>query len=173
MPETWLRPNRRALGLGTLPPLVLSGIGGWMVVGDESVAGGWWRWLGAAVALLSAGLVVALLVQLRRPRVAYGDGRVLFYLQSGPPIAVPVSVVESFFLGRGPSLLPGQAGTTQKTVNLVARLSRREPQWAEREVKPALGQWCDHYVTMRGTWCEPLNEELVRRLNRRLKEVSS
>src|SRR3972149_382625 len=40
MSEVWLRPTRRALGLGTLPPLVLSGIGGWMVVGDESAAGG-------------------------------------------------------------------------------------------------------------------------------------
>jgi hypothetical protein len=28
-------------------------------------------------------------------------------------------------------------------------------------------------VTIRGTWCEPLNNDLVRRLNRRLKEVQT
>jgi hypothetical protein len=39
-------------------------------------------------------------------------------------------------------------------------------------VKPALGAWCDSYVTIRGTWCEPLNGELIRRLNRRLREVT-
>ena len=58
-----------------------------------------------------------------------------------------------------------------QTVNLVARLSQRHTEWAQQEVKPALGSWCDGYVTIRGAWCEPLNGELIRKLNRRLKEI--
>jgi hypothetical protein len=40
-------------------------------------------------------------------------------------------------------------------------------------VKPAFGNWSEGYVTVRGTWCEPLDSEVVRRLNRRLKEVKT
>lgn len=168
MREIWLRPNRRAIGFGTVPPLLLGGLGVWMTSG----LGGWGRWLGIGVMLLAAALVAVLLLQLRRPRLAYDDGHVLFFLKSGPPIAVPVNVVEAFFVGQGPSLLPGHSGSGDATINLVARLSQRERQWAHQEVKPALGHWCDGYVTIRGTWCEPLNGELVRRLNRRLHDVT-
>ncbi len=115
-------------------------------------------------------MIGMLIHQLRRPRVAFRDGRVLFYLRSGSPIAVPAGIVEAFFLGQGPAELPGIAKRPQ-AVNLVARLSQRHTEWAAREVKPALGKWCEGYVTIRGTWCEPLGTELIRRLNRRLKEV--
>jgi hypothetical protein len=57
------------------------------------------------------------------------------------------------------------------TVNLVARLSQRHTEWATQKVQPSLGKWDEGYVTIRGTWCEPLNGELIRWLNRRLKEV--
>ena len=172
MRETWLRPNFRAIGFGTIPPLLFAALGGWMMFGLSSSGGPWWKWLGAAIVLVSAGILAALAAQLRRPRVAYDDGRVLFYLQSGPPIAVPATIVEAFFLGQGPSFLPGQSTEVDTTVNLIARLSQRELEWAHKDVKPALGHWCDGYVTIRGTWCEPLNEQVVRRLNRRLKEVT-
>jgi hypothetical protein len=172
MREIWLRPNYRAIAFGTIPPLVLAALGAWMAVALGS-SGGWWRWLGMAVVVLGAAMIAVVLGQLRRPRVAYDDGRVLFYLRSGPPLAVPVQVVEAFFLGQGPSYLPGQAAGKDNTINLVARLSQRARQWAHQEVKPALGHWCDGYVTIRGTWCEPLNEQVIRRLNRRLKEVST
>jgi hypothetical protein len=112
-----------------------------------------------------------LLLQLRRARIGYHGGHVLFFLSSGGPIGVPVAIVEAFFVGQGPATLPGGVGKQQQTYNLVARLSQRATDWAEREVKPALGQWCGGYVTIRGTWCEPLNDDVIRRLNRRLKEV--
>jgi hypothetical protein len=83
---------------------------------------------------------------------------------------VPAHIVESFFVGQGPATLPG--GTqNHRTANLIARLSQRETDWARRDVKPALGKWCDGYVTINGTWCEPLDDAVVRRLNRRLHEV--
>ena len=118
-------------------------------------------------------LIAMLLRQFTRPRIAYGCRHVQFYLRSGPPIVVPVQVVEAFFLGQGPASLPGGIRGGEQAVNLVARLSQRHTEWARQEVKPALGNWCDGYVTIRGTWCEPLNGELIRRLNRRLKEVKT
>ena len=122
--------------------------------------------------IIAIVMLVGLLQQLFRPRIAYRDGYVLFYLQARGPIAVPVQMVEAFFLGQGPAYRSAAALSKAETVNLVARLSQRATEWAQLDVKPALGRWCDGYVTIRGTWCEPLTGELIRRLNRRLSEVS-
>ena len=173
MYETWLRPNRRAIWFGCLPPLIMLAIGAWSIVRATDQSPSWLRWAGAVMAALGIGMIVMLLRQLRRPRIAYRDGEVLFYLRSGSPIAAPVNVVEAFFLGQGPAVFTGEVRSKHETVNLVARLSQREAEWARREVKPALGNWCDGYVTVRGTWCEPLVPDLIRQLNRRLKEVKS
>jgi hypothetical protein len=86
-------------------------------------------------------------------------------------VAVPREVVEAFFLGQGPSYLPGTPGQRLESVNLVARLSQKAPEWMHVSVKPALGHWCDGYVTIRGTWCEPLTGDVIRRLNARLREL--
>lgn len=129
------------------------------------------RLAGACAALASAILIVGIVLQMRRPRIAYRAGKVHFFLTSRTPHAVPVEVVEAFFIGQGPACLPGASNQKTRSVNLVARLSQRAPDWAEREVKPALGQWREGYVSIRGTWCEPLTGEVVRRLNRRLNEV--
>jgi hypothetical protein len=170
MRETWLRPNRRAILFGCMPPLVTTAIGAWIALapmfGDHST----WRWTGIALMAISLAMIGLLLNQLRRPRIAFRDGLVLFNLRTGAAIGVPADVVEAFFLGQGPAHLPGAAGKSQ-TVNLMARLSQRRTEWARQDVKSALGSWCDGYVTIRGAWCEPLDTDLVRRLNRRLKEV--
>jgi hypothetical protein len=171
MDETWLRPNRRAIWFGCLPPLVVVVIGVWMIVRATDESQDWLMWIGAVLAALGIGTMAMLLRQLRRPRISYRDGEVLFYLQSGAPIAVPVNIVEAFFLGQGPAMFMGSTPSKHETVNLVARLSQREVEWARRDVKPALGNWCDGYVTVRGTWCEPLDGNVIRRLNHRLKEV--
>ena len=171
MQETWLQPNRRAIWFGCIPPLVIGAVGAWIVIQQNDAP--WWQWIGVAWIILAIAAIATLLRQLRRPRIAYRDGHVLFNLHTGPPIAVPVHVIEAFFLGQGPANLPGGIGKQEKTVNLVARLSQRETEWAQREVKPALGNWSDGYVTVRGTWCEPLGPDVVRKLNRRLKEVKT
>jgi hypothetical protein len=173
MLETWLKPNRRALWFGCVPPLVLGAIGAWIAMMTSEAAITWPCTLGFAMMALAVALFAMLMRQLLRPRIAYRDGHVLFYLRSSPPIAVPVDVVEAFFLGQGPATLPGGIHHNEKTINLVARLSQRQVEWANLDVKQALGSWSDGYVTIRGTWCEPLNPELVRRLNRRLKEVKA
>ncbi len=171
MREIWLKTNRRALVFGMLPPLVLVILGTALTWRAASPDIAWLQWLGVAM-WVGGGLLLGVLAsQLSRPRVAYDNGQVLFHLRTGPPLAVPVELVEAFFIGQGPVMIPG-APQYDVSVNLVARLSRRDPSYAEREVKPALGAWCDGYVTIRGTWCETINADLVRRLNRRLREVS-
>lgn len=165
MTEVWLRSNRRILVLAMIPLLMLTGLG--VLLQNAN-----WFWPGIACFLLSAFLFVGLVTQLIRPRVAYRDDHVLFYLKSGGPIVIPLQVVEAFFQGEGLAHLPGEAQHHAKSVNLIARLSQRETDWHEREVKPALGRWSEGYVTIRGTWCEPITGDLIRQLNRRLGEVS-
>jgi hypothetical protein len=170
--EIWLRTNRRALAISAIPPAIFALLGAYLVFGLGADAQAWWHWIGGAMILVGMFNVAILLLQLREPRIVYHDGTVLFYLSSGPPIGVPVKLVEAFFLGQGPLALTGLTDQHPSTVNLVARISQRAREWGEREVKPALGRWCEGYVTIRGTWCEPLNGELIRRLNRRLREVT-
>jgi hypothetical protein len=171
MHETWLGPNRRAIIFGCAPPLAVIGLGLWLALGPPGEHRPALLWVGVAMVTLGVAAVGLLVGQLRRPRIGYHNGQVLFYLQGGGPIAVPAHVVEAFFLGQGPAALPGAGAQQLQSVNLVARLAEREIEWAARDVKRALGQWCGGYVTIRGTWCEPLGVEVVRRLNRRLKEV--
>jgi hypothetical protein len=170
MSEIWLRPNRRAILFGCVPPLVLAAIGACLTLSLRDSVDGLWRWLGLLLMLSSLSVIGIMLTQLLHPRIEFRDGMVLFYLRIGQPISVPVGVVESFFVGQGPAHLPAVTRQPQ-TVNLIARLSQRHTEWANQTVRPALGSWCDAYVTIRGTWCEPLDSELIRRINRRLKEV--
>ncbi len=170
MRETWLRPNRRAILFGCVPPLVLAAIGACLAIAFADSASSVWRWLGILLMVASLTMIGILLSQLLHPRIGFRDGMVLFYVRVGPPFAVPVGIVESFFFGQGPAHLPAMTKQPQ-TVNLIARLSQRHTEWASQKVRPSLGSWCDGYITIRGTWCEPLSLEMIRTLNRRLKEV--
>jgi hypothetical protein len=173
MSETWLKPNRRAILIGAVLPAASAVLGMWLAFAPIGTQSRFSQWTGLLLLVVGSIVLLMLIRHLRRPRVSYGDGHVHFYLKSGLPIVVPVEVVEAFFLGQGSAKLPVGLCRQDETVNLVARLSQRHTQWAHQEVKPALGNWCEGYVTIRGTWCEPLNSELIRRLNRRLKEVKT
>ena len=169
MTEIWLKSNRRVLMLSFLPVGVLAATGLLILVRETNLI--LW-WIAICLVVISGLLTLGILQQLARPRVAYRDGEILFYLQARRPIAVPLEVVEAFFVGQTPVKLPGPSLGHTESLNLIARLSQRYPEWAKRDVKHALGSWCDSYVTIRGTWCEPLNDDVVRRINRRLGEVS-
>ncbi len=171
--EVWLRANARALWFGMLPPAIVALAGLLMVTGlPDRTPAPWVRALG--LVLLSAGtlMVVLLLVQLRRPRLAYRDGELLVWLKQGAPQRVPIESVECFLLGQTPSLLPGKKHEKTETASLVIRLAEAATEWHHQEVKPQLGAWCSGYITIRGTWCEPLSVNLVNRLNQRLAEVT-
>jgi hypothetical protein len=166
MTEIWLQSNRRALAMALVPAASIAVVGLLVLITVESTP---LQILGWGLVILGAALALGLINQLRRPRIGFREGEVLFFLRAGAPVAVPLEVVEAFFLGQGPAYLPLSKSSGAETVNLVARLSQKSPEWAHVPVKEALGHWCEGYVTIRGTWCEPLSGELIRRLNHRLR----
>ena len=161
MVQIWLAPNRRVLMLGMIMP----GLGALLGLGFL------WKeyyWLGGGLLVLGLLLIGSLVLHWNRPRIGYKDEYVLFYLRTGEPIAVPLDVVEGFLLGQGPTLRPGERHRSEQARTVVVRLSEKAEEWKKQEVKPALGSWCESYVTIRGTWCEPLNVDLVQKLNQQL-----
>jgi hypothetical protein len=173
MAEVWLRANRRAVLMGMLVPVGVGLVGLVLASGAISLfAFVWLRIVGAIVLALAVIVLFAMFQQLLRPRLAYQDGKLLLYLSLGPPISVPLEHVECFLLGQGPAFLPYTAAERAEVSTVVVRLEEKATDYARRDVKPALGAWCDSHVTIRGTWCEPLDESVVRRLNRRLAEVN-
>lgn len=167
MYEVWLRPNLRAMRVGLLAPAVIaamslaaifSGIIFLAVVG----------WIGIALSGSLFGLIVWLM---RRPMLAYESGHLLVNLRNGPPIRLPIDVVEAFFLGSGPLKLSDEHSAPYQTTNLITRLAEKATDWAERPVKPALGRWHESYITVHGAWCETLSLEVVSRLNVRLHQI--
>ena len=170
--ETWLRPNRRILAFASILPAVALLIGLAMLV--PPFGGGmrfWLRIIGAVVAAISITGLAFLLWQAQQARLACDGRRLLVNLGTARPVAVGLELVEGFLLGQGPAFLPGKQGA--EVANVVVRLAERAAEWERVEVNRQLGSWCGHYITIRGTWCEPLSVDLVNRLNARLAEVKS
>lgn len=167
--EIWLRTNRRAHWLlGLLPATMLVASATAIGLGSET-----WLVFGSWLLLFVSLLWLARqLWQGLQPRLAYSNGKLLVYLHGGEPIAVPIDIVECFFLGQGASLLPraleGPRGEAGEAATIVVRLAEAAVEWSHREVLPTLGHWCEGYITIRGTWCEPINRELVAGLNQKL-----
>jgi hypothetical protein len=170
MTQTWLHPNRRVLCLSLPIPALLGAAGVVLLVWPP---GGSFllRLLGGIVAGLAAGAVVSLMWQMRQPRVGYRNGRLLVAVARGAPLEVPIELVECFLLGEAPAGPRGTRLAHRPGTALVIRLAERATQYHQRETLPALGTWCGGYITLRGTWCEPLDIPLVQRLNQRLAEV--
>ncbi len=167
-PVIWLHTNRRALWLGVveLVPLLAVAIG-CVVMSPNN----WLRWAAAGSAALLAYLLVLCVYLMFQPRLSYANDHLHVRLRPGRPIRVPIEVVECFFLGQGPTLLPRPFGDREKveeTSTIVVRLAESAEAWKHLDVKPALGLWCDGYITIRGTWCEPITNDVLKRLNENL-----
>lgn len=167
-PEPWLRGNSRPLRLALIPPLVLIAAGIWLMWGAP-----WWTLRIVAGISMGAGLVMFLSVTmwLRMPRLAYRQGRLLAYLRMGTPVAIPIEVVECFFLGRSPVESLSGRGQTVQSADLLVRLSESARDWHDIEIKPVLGKWQGNMITIRGLWCEPLTPALLVQLNGRLVQA--
>lgn len=172
MIEAWLKTNRRALVLGMIVPsglTILAGAGlAWSVATGQHWA------LQAILVVLTAGplwMIGELLYAQAQPRIGYQAGELLVYLGEARPTRIPIDIVEVFFLGQGPSELPKLKGREPETQNVIIRLAESAPEWKHRDVRPALAHWCEGYITIRGSWCEPITPGLMRRLNQRLTEV--
>ncbi len=166
--NAWLRPNKRALSLGMIPPGLLTLTGAILAIAYDFAAA---RITGGLIAAVGASLLLYLAWQMGVPRLACEAGQLLVYLRGGRPIRVPLEIVECFLLGQAPTLLPGKQHEHVETSSVVIRLSETAADWRHRDVKPALGKWCDGYITLRGTWCEPLDVRTVNRLNAQLAEA--
>ena len=177
MRECWLRPNRRvlvvAIAILILVALAVSALVVFLWRQDAHWA------LGSILTLLAVLIwirVVLLIVHVCQPRVAYQQEEVLLFLRAGRPIRVPVDVVECFFLGQTETMLatPRREEATEeeiKTRSVVVRLAEAATDWHQREIRPELGRWCDGYITIRGTWCEPMGPVLVKKMNSQLAAV--
>jgi len=172
MMEVWLKTNRRALGLGLLLPAVLA-VGGVVALAWAVATGQHWG-VQSLIVLLTAvplWMIAELLYALSRPRLGYEPGELLVFLEPSRATRVPIEIVEVFFLGQGPSTLPKLKGREPETQNVVIRLAESAVDWKHRDVRPAFGQWCEGYITIRGSWCELITPGVMRRLNGRLAEV--
>jgi hypothetical protein len=153
--------------------MLLPAIG--LAVGSGLVAsaGGaiWIRGAGVFVFLCAAIALLLLIWQFNTPRVAYANGQLLIYVRLGLPARIPIDAVEGFLLGQGATFLPGARRARSQTSTVVIRLAERFPELANGEFHPALGTWCGGYITIRGTWCEPLDLALVQSLNAKLAEA--
>jgi hypothetical protein len=171
--QVWLRSNPRALVAGLLP-LVGAAAGSGAIVlwylGRLGMAAALAGTALSVIGLIALGVIAAVVLQ---PRLAYHARHLLVGLKPGQPIQVPIEVVECFLLGTGPSWLPTAGMRERQARTLVIRLSERADEWVRRDVNPMLGAWCGSQITIRGTWCEPLSVELVRRLNERLAEAAA
>ena len=151
-------------GLGVCLFLGMGAAGG-------SSAAGWWgsaaRLPGYVVLVLAMMGAVVCLAGYAQPRLAVDGKHLLVYARLGSPIRVPLELVEGFLLEKSGSGLPGSLGRQQAWA-LVIRIAERAQEWERVSVHPALAAWCRHYITLRGTWCEPLSVALVRNLNERL-----
>jgi hypothetical protein len=172
MVEAWLKTNRRALALGMVLPgiVVAAAIAGlaWALASRQS----WFVQLPLViVAAIPLWMIGELLYALVRPRIGYEAGELLVFLEPTRPTRVPIDIVEVFFLGQGPSELPKLKGREPETQNVIIRLADSATDWKHRDVRPSFGHWCEGYITLRGSWCEPITPGLMRRLNQRLAEV--
>ena len=142
----WLHTNRRAVwfGLFVLLPLPAVAIG--CVLMSPS---GWLRWTAVVVASILAYCLAAWAYSMFPPRLTYANEQLHVRLRPGPPIQVPIDVVECFFLGQGPTLLTrpfGDHDKVEETSTIVVRLAESAEPWKHFDVKLALGSWCDGYA---------------------------
>jgi len=126
------------------------------------------------VLAIGIALVVAATAVLRRalrPRIGATPGELHFGVGRGRYTSVPIDIVEAFFLGQGAAELPAGLPDVE-SVNLVARISQKAADWQRRDVDRRIAAWRDGYLTIRGTACEPLDADVVHRLNRLLAQAN-
>lgn len=171
MREIWLHTNRRAIGLGMLLPGSIALLGAALAIAAWQLEAAWW-WLALGGGCAAAGLMMlaSLAWWLPVPRLAYEPGELLVFIDR-QPVRVPIDVVEVFFLGQGPSLLPDLAGREPETSNVIVRLAESAVEWKHRDVNPRIAHWCEGYITLCGAWCEPIRPERLRTLNARLAAI--
>ncbi|MCA9196440.1 MAG: hypothetical protein KDA87_02840 [Planctomycetales bacterium] len=126
------------------------------------------------LAVLSAFFLIQVVCQVRKiyiARLSYSDGSLWVALSKGAPIAVPMDMVECVFLGQGPGQIVGLDGEPTEASTLIVRIAESATEFHKREIDHQLGHWCDGYITVNGTWSEPITAEVAGRLNKTIVEI--
>ena len=106
--------------------------------------------------------------------MAITDTELLVYLKANyrTPFRVPLNVVEVFFIGQGAvsGTEPGQPDGYEGAVaaNVIVRLADAAKDWHHRDVHLMLGVWDDGYITVRGLFCENIDHDVLKSMNREL-----
>ena len=158
-PAVWLRGNRRLLAAGVVMALPVVAACVLLIL--------WRPMVGTFVSVPVIVLVAAALWHVQRPRIAYDKGHVLLRVRFGAAVRVPVRLVECFLVVNVPGAL-GKRRRHVPTTSIVVRIDPRAAEWARVETDRRLAVWCGSQATLLGTWCEPIDLDLVRRLNRYL-----
>ena len=172
MRQVWLRNNARIwLCCISLPLLAAVCAIVWLVAVPQNESWSIGKWIASGLLAVSAAVTAVFVRLARTPRLGYENGSLLVFLGTAHPIRVPIDVVEVFFRGEGPTMLGGKEDDESQTATIVVRLAEAADEWKQREVKRSLGHWCDGYITIRGTWCEPITADLLKVMNQRLVEA--
>lgn len=160
----WLRGNARPGVVALVAGLAASSL---VAIALRPWAGPAWR---VGPVALPAVVGAALLAAAARPRLRRAGERLLVGLSPLRSHAVPLDVVECFFLGsrlEPPRVTDGTVGG-ERVRTLVMRIAERAHPYAARHTFAPWGRWEEGSVTFDGRWCEPLSVDLVRMLNRAL-----
>ncbi len=168
MLEIWLKPNRRILALTLVVPLAVAGCG--MVLLLAAAGSRYWAW-GMSMLFISSLLGIWLIRKMFLPRLGYRRGSLLVCLSRGGPIAVPIGLVECFFLSHTDTVFTGIAGLEAQISALIIRLDRTARDFNSRKTRARLGTWENGTITIRGTWCEPISDRVVTSLNAKLRQA--
>lgn len=114
----------------------------------------------------------------RTPRLALTNDELLVFVNTWPnivrasPIRVPLDNVEVFFMGQGAVAgeEPGHPREYKGAVaaNVVVRLAEAQKSWHARDINQWLGVWAEGYITLRGLWCENIDQDLIKDMNHNL-----
>lgn len=171
MRECWLKSNQHVYAIALLPALGVLAFGLLLFAVAVGLNISWLLWVGGAIISLGGVCAIWLFFARRIPRLAFENDELLVYLRGLKPLRVPIEHVEVFFHGQGPAMLNSHHDDETVTSNIVVRIADAGKEWHRRSVRTELGSWCDGYIIIRGTWCEPLSMQRLKDLNARLLEV--
>ncbi len=170
--EVWLKGNPRPMMLALVAAAILEGIGYTIIA--LAINKGWGTIAIVAGGVIAGGatlLILGALFLMNMPRLAHEGNELLVFLGSTSPERVPLTAVECFFLGQGPSMLPDLGGRESETTNVIVRLAESALDLKHRDVDAKYAHWCEGYITLRGAWCETITKDGMVALNRRLIEA--
>ncbi len=163
-----VRSNLRigtAMLLAALATLCLGGLWLWYV-------SSWWlRVPAAGVVLLGACWSWAAAWYVFLPRVELRGGELWLRLHPAHRVQIPLQHVEAFLLNQGPAMPQEKLRDKALATCLVVRVAEKAHPWSQQRMATLLAIWCGPYITLRGTWLEPLSVEKVNRLNELLYQA--